>query len=154
MSDRRSATADPSSSIPGTTAQGSSDSRAAFGVEDERLRALARTIEAEIVPRLLMSFARSSRPNDASNRDRGLPEPGDLDELARLLLAHEAEVASAFVQIVRQRGTSAERICLDLLAPVAKRLGTLWESGLCDFHELTRGLERLQAILHDVSKKH
>ena len=154
MSDRPSATADPSSSIPGTTAQGSSDSRVALGVDDERLRALARTIEAEIVPRLLMSFARSSRSNDASNDGRGLPEPGDMDELARLLLAHEAEVASAFVQIVRQRGTSAERICLDLLAPVAKRLGTLWESGLCDFNELTRGLERLQAILHDVSKKH
>jgi hypothetical protein len=153
MSDRPSATADSSSSIPGTTAQGSNDSRVAFGVEDERIRALARTIEAEIVPRLLMSFARSNRPADAGV-GRDLPEPGDLDELARLLLAHETEVASAFVQIVRQRGTPAGRICLDLLAPVAKRLGTLWESGLCDFKELTRGLERLQAILHDVSKKH
>ena len=154
MSDRPSATADSSSSSSVTTAPNSSDSRVDFGVDDERIRSLARTIEAEIVPRLLMSFARSSRPPEASSGAGCLPESGDLDELARLLLAHEAEVASAFVQIVRQRGTPAERICLDLLAPAAKRLGALWESGFCDFKELTRGLERLQAILHDVSKKH
>lgn len=154
MSDRPSATADSSSSVQSTTTPGSSESGVAFGVDDERIRALARTIEAEIVPRLLMSFARSTRPPDAVSGAQGLPEPGDLDELARLLLAHEAEVASAFVQIVRQRGTPAERICLELLAPAAKRLGTIWESGLCDFKELTRGLERLQAILVDVSKKH
>jgi hypothetical protein len=100
-----------------------------------------RTIEGEIVPRLLMSRAAvgSSSPS------------AEVAELARLLLVHEGEIASQFVHMLRQHGAPLERICLDLLAPAARRLGELWARDACDFAELTTGLTRLHAVLREVS---
>lgn len=82
MSDQPSTPAD-SASLTATSAQATADSRVPFGIDDERIRALSRTIEAEIVPRLLMSLSGSGRRSDRSSVCE-LPEPHDLDELARL----------------------------------------------------------------------
>jgi len=123
-------------------------------LDEERMRALARVIEAEIVPRLLVSLGASNRARASAGVPNPHPGSEDVDELARLLLAHECEVACAFVQILRQRGTPAERICMDLLAPVARRLGKLWEQDVCDFTEFTQGLERLHRVLQEVSGEH
>ena len=37
-----------------------------------------------------------------------------------------------------ETGTRLERIFLDLLAPVARTLGTFWEEGLCTLEEVAR----------------
>jgi hypothetical protein len=121
-----------------------------MNADDTRMRLLVRTIEAEIVPRLLMSVVTRRRsPQPLSTV--AAPKPDDADELARLLIAHDGCVASAFVQIVRERGTPADLICRDLLAPTARRLEFLWEQHACDFESLTVGLGRLEALLHEVS---
>ena len=141
-------------SIPRYLAIDSAQSSQAFGADEERTRELARTIEAEIVPSLLMSVAPSRAADEALAGSNFGAEPDYLDELTRLLLVHEGAVASAFEQILHERGTPADRICLEVLAPAARRLGTLWEQDACDFAQLTLGLTRLNALLLEVSGQH
>jgi MerR family transcriptional regulator, light-induced transcriptional regulator len=125
---------------------------AADGIEGRRrLARLVRTIEGEIVPRLVI--ATRMQDNDASQQLRRncMPDEIDVKEMVRLLLGHEPDVASAYVETVRRRGASLEMICLDLLAPAARELGTLWEEDECDFMQVTVGLCRLHQVLRALS---
>jgi len=122
------------------------------GPESEaRMARLIRTIEAEIVPRLVMA-RRAGRPADqARARDNRAPDGLDVVELVRLLLHHEVGVSSAYVDTVRQRGATLEMVCLGLLAPAARELGHLWEKDECDFMQVTVGLCRLHQLLRELS---
>jgi hypothetical protein len=118
--------------------------------EQDRLSRLTRTIEGEIVPRLLMSFSQANRAADPVTAAISPPCDHDVAELARLLLMRERATADTYVQIIRDQGIPLERICADLLAPVARRLGELWEQDACGYAELTAGLNRLESVLRDV----
>ncbi|MFN3867901.1 MAG: B12-binding domain-containing protein [Hyphomicrobiaceae bacterium] len=114
--------------------------------------ALEQTIETEIIPRLLLAHSssiplRGTKPQSAENRLR----PEDVDEFTHLVLEHELAVASAYIDVLRSRGVSAERVILELLAPAAQRLGVLWEEDLRDFVDVTVGLSRIQHLLHLLS---
>ena len=126
-------------------------SMTAYRSDDERMRSLARTIEAEIVPRLLMSVASANPASGIPATAGSGTEPHELYEFTRLLLVHDATVASAFLQIQRERGMADDRLCLQLLAPAARRLGELWERGACDSAQLTLGLVRIHALLQEIS---
>ena len=112
------------------------------------LRSLVRTVEGEIVPRLLIA-RRGAQPQGA---DGAGIEAGDANELARLLLNHETDVPFAYVESVRFRGVEVRDIYARLLAPAARRLGELWEQDECDFLQVSLGVGRLQQILHRVSQ--
>lgn len=119
--------------------------------EPARLARLVKTIEGEIVPRLVV--ARRLRM-DAAKQQSGsndLPDEVDVKEMVRLLLAHDTGVAAAYVETLRQRGATLETICLDLLAPAARELGLLWEEDECDFMQVTVGLCRLHQVLRGLS---
>src|SRR5271165_4789126 len=90
---------------------------------EARMARLLRTIEGEIVPRLVLArrAAQASAGADATAGKR--PDDADVTELVRLLLAHDVGVASAYVETIRQRGASFEAVCLCLLAPAARELG-------------------------------
>ncbi len=116
-----------------------------------RMARLIRTIEGEIVPRLVLS-RREARPVEVVRvREIRGPDGSDVAELVRLLLHHDVSVASAYVDTVRQRGASLEMICLDLLAPAARELGNRWEEDECDFMQVTVGLCRLHQLLRELS---
>lgn len=119
--------------------------------EDERMARLVRTIEGEIVPRLVMSRRATCVPAPVADAADRLPDEADVRELVRLLLAHDVVVASAYVDTVRQRGASLEGVCLHLLAPAARELGLLWEEDECDFMQVTVGLCRLHHLLRELS---
>jgi hypothetical protein len=108
------------------------------------------TIEAQIVPRLLMMLSASYRAAAAQQPARHGPEPADVTELARLLLSHDAQVACVFAQTIRDRGTPLECLCRELFAPAARRLGQLWEAGQCDFKSFEFALSRLHAVLRQL----
>jgi methanogenic corrinoid protein MtbC1 len=124
---------------------------AALTEAEVRMARLIRTIEGEIVPRLVLS-RRVTKPAEViKSREPRTPDTSDVNELVRLLLHHDVSVASAFVETVRQRGASLEMICLELLAPAARELGTLWEEDECDFMQVTVGLCRLHQLLRELS---
>jgi methanogenic corrinoid protein MtbC1 len=110
---------------------------------------LVRTVEAEIVPRLLLS--RRSMPATPVPANAEDLDAGDAAELARLLLLHEVEIPFAYVEAIRYRGVSVQHIYIHLLAPAARRLGLLWERDECDFVQVTLGLGRLHQLLQRLS---
>jgi methanogenic corrinoid protein MtbC1 len=116
---------------------------------------LVRTVEAEIVPRLMLMRATPARLNTPDlMADRQLTDDQDVVELTRLLLAHDVTVAGAFVEAIVQRGLAVQQVCLELLAPAARRLGVMWERDECDFMQVTLGLCRLHQVLHQLSSAH
>lgn len=108
-------------------------------------------IESEIIPRLLMAHSGSDRPVKAK-RSRPI-SPDDASRFAMLPLRLEAASLLEEVDAFIADGTSVETICLDLLAPAARRLGEMWESDECDFVDVTMGLWRLQEVMREIAAR-
>jgi len=118
---------------------------------DTRMHWLLRTIEAEIIPRLMLAH-RSAAFDLQSIGIAPLPIGHDeVVAFAGLALAHPAETAIAHVETLRAEGMALETIYLNLLAPAARHLGEMWQADLCDFTEVTLGLWRLQQVMHELS---
>lgn len=108
-------------------------------------------IESEIIPRLLMAHASSdarskSRPSRAIN-------PADASRFAMLPLRLEAASLLEEVDAFIADGASVETICLDLLAPAARKLGEMWDNDECDFIDVTMGLWRLQEVMREIAAR-
>jgi len=115
------------------------------------LMKLNRTIEGEIVPRLLMAFD-SDAKLIAENEVIDTPAQTDIDEFVRLLLTHDAQIAARYVAEVRSSGVSLPTIYLELLAPAARRLGEMWEDDDCSFTDVTLGVCRMHQVLIEFSR--
>ena len=125
--------------------------RPAEAANDMRMSQLARTIEQEIIPRLMLAHRTST---EQPPRPEVLPRAitaADVEHFAKLVLSHEEDVAFSTIQALRARDVSVEKIYLDLLAPTARYLGELWEDDLCSFTDVTVGLGRLQRVLRELS---
>lgn len=112
---------------------------------------LARTIEAEIIPRLMLAHRGDRLAFPPYPQAELRPSPDDVVELARLSLGQDAEAPPAFVRLLRARGMRLETVFLELLAPAARHLGVMWETDQCSFSEVTIGLWRLQQVMHELS---
>ncbi len=112
---------------------------------------LRRTIEAEIIPRLMLAHLLPS--NDACAPADSRPElgPEEVGVLTELVLRRDSAAAQAYVRARHQAGLAVETLFLGLLAPVARRLGEMWETDLCDFTQVTVGLWRLQQLVFEFS---
>ena len=115
-----------------------------------RRAALISTIEGEMVPRLLMLCRTSGPGQNTADSPGKTTEPWDVEELARLLVAHGPEIAWAFVEAAHRRGVSYDRICVGLLAPAARRLAEQWERRDFGKSELTLGLHGLRTVLLEI----
>lgn len=110
-------------------------------------RSLARTIESEIIPRLLLSHR---APSLRARYGGELPSHEDVGELARLVVQHEIATARAYVDTFISAGMSVETILIELLTPAARLLGEQWVQDLSTFADVTIGLSRLQQLLRDL----
>lgn len=115
----------------------------------ERQPALARTIETEIIPRLMLMHQRAGEAV-AGGEGRLRPSAEQVADFTALVMAGDAAVMQAFVQLLLATGISLETVYLDLLAPAARRLGELWEEDRCDFCDVTVGLLRLQQLVYEL----
>jgi len=120
------------------------------GASQSRQAALISTIEGEVVPRLLMLCRTAEVEHQRANSPGRTTDDWDVEELARLLVAHGPEVAWGFVEAVHQRGVPYERICVLLLAPAARRLAEQWEHQDFGKSELALGLDGLRTVLHEI----
>lgn len=118
---------------------------------DMRMAQLVRTIEREIIPRLMLAHRAAV---DAPARPAGGGRAIGRDEIqhfAKLVLSAEEDAAFAAVLAYRADDVAIESIYLDLLAPTARYLGELWTEDLCNFTDVTVGLGRLQRVLRELS---
>lgn len=118
---------------------------------DVRMSQLARTIEQEIIPRLMLAHRTAAEPLTRPAGPAYAITAEDVKQFAKLVLSHEEDVALSTIHTLRAREVSVEKIYLDLLAPTARYLGELWEEDLCNFTDVTVGLGRLQRVLRELS---
>ncbi len=95
-------------------------------------------------------------PSVLGARVEELPANSNVDweeRRAKLARTIETEVIPRlnFIDGMRGRGLSVEMICVDLMAPTARRLGEYWLEDRCSFIDVTMGLGRLQRLLHSLS---
>ncbi len=125
--------------------------RAPAQLTSNDLERLARTVEAEIIPRLLLAHTLDRGSIDLPGPSHETPTAAEIDEFARLLLRHDAKDCLAYTQELSSRGVHTEDLMLGLLAPAARMLGEFWKEDICDFTEVTIALSRLQQILRELN---
>ena len=133
----------------GAPAAGSRGRRRKSTVNTVNIEQLTRTIENEIIPRLLLAHAVPEVAKAA------VPEvPGRLAsfedkvaELAGLVLEKDVGVAASYVEMMRERGDTLESVFHALVAPAARLVGDLWKANVCNSAQFTQALERLQQLL-------
>lgn len=150
--------ADPSCAAPPSAwpsgAHGSSWSNAETDTQDakQRLARLARTIETDVIPRLVQ--AHRSPAGQSGGTAAGATPAVSEAELQRfvghIIEDSEAVIAAAVAQL-RGRGVAVETLYLELLGPAARHLGLMWDDDLCDFSTVTVALGRLQRLMREWS---
>lgn len=124
---------------------------AALGAE--QARALVHTVETEIVPRLVALYHGMTHGVPPRSRgERGSIGDTEVLQFTDLVLGHH-EPALAILRRLAERGATAHELCLDLLAPAARRLGDLWTADRCHFSEVTIALGRLQLMLRELASQ-
>jgi MerR family transcriptional regulator, light-induced transcriptional regulator len=134
------------------------DTRPDEAANDVRMSQLARTIEQEIIPRLMLAHRTLSVPAAVPTAQPGgvdpvypAIKPDDVLHFVKLVLSHDEDAALAHIRHLRAGPLSIESIYLDLLAPTSRYLGHLWDEDLCSFTDVTVGLGRLQRVLRELS---
>lgn len=125
-------------------------SRASGNLQKELL---AGTIEAQIIPRLMLAHRLTHvHPEQKNYRKNRALSVSEVTEFARLVVHHDVGIAGTYVDILRKQGISLESIFMNLLAPAAKHLGELWLLDSCTFVDVTVGLSRIQQLVHQLSQ--
>jgi methanogenic corrinoid protein MtbC1 len=116
-----------------------------LGAAKQRVARLARTIEAEVIPRLVHHH------RELVVLDIAKPSAAEVTQLVAHLVDDDHSGLDGLVQALRDRGVTIEALYLELLAPAARRLGELWEDDGVDFATVTVALGRLQRLLRTLS---
>lgn len=123
--------------------------RAAFGQRETSPDALAKVIESDMIPRLLM--ARGEQLPATPGRPAVTIPEGFAAQFASATLTEEVGPLLARLEELMASGVPVESIYLDVLAPAARQLGTWWDDDACDFVDVTMGLWRCQELVHSIS---
>lgn len=121
---------------------------------------LSALIERLVIPRLMAdeqdrvqaTNGGGNAPSMAASKAFPVAE-ADLIAFADLAIAGEAATLLDFIDDCLSRGSSVEHIYVDLLAPAARRLGTMWEEDQRDFIDVTMGLWRIQEVLRELGRR-
>ena len=125
----------------------------AEAANDTRMSQLVRTIEHEIIPRLMLAHRAGPAIGRAGERQKGQPiGPSEVQHFARLMLAHRG---GAGVRRDRRLSPGAARrsrrstsTCWRPRRAISASCGT---EDLCNFTDVTVGLGRLQRVLRELS---
>ncbi len=125
----------------------------ALADSDHTVAVLAQAIQHEIIPRLMLAHR---MPIECDLPPAAVAVEISQEEVVnfgQLILTRNVKQALAFITQIREQGAPIEVIYLDLLAPVARYLGELWENDLSDFTDVTIGLGELQKMLRDLNSE-
>jgi len=115
----------------------------------ERSQSLIQTIQAEVIPRLVLA-RRASRETARPIADATMPTEADILRFVGILLTKDTDEARGFVAGLHERGAPVETLYLDLLAPTARCLGDMWCEDTCHFADVTMGLSKLHRLLYEL----
>jgi methanogenic corrinoid protein MtbC1 len=110
---------------------------------------LNKTIEAQIIPRLLIQHSNANQAL-ASHAE----EPISADEVkyfAELLINSSNDICMGYIKSLSLEGRSLNEIYLHLIAPAARRMQCYWELDEHSFTTVTLALGRIQQIMQELS---
>jgi methanogenic corrinoid protein MtbC1 len=113
---------------------------------------LAKMVEAEIIPRLMLSHRSEMVAPEAIEVDDPFG-PGAAESFARMVLSEDSDSLMAFVGGLLQSGIPMETVYVDLMIPAARRLGDYWDDDSISFADVTIGLGRLQQVVRTLKWK-
>lgn len=120
---------------------------------------LSRTIQSEIIPRLLLTTARTAPkalPVQRMLSEPTMPALPAGDEVAHfssLLLADDPSVAADYVDGLRRAGRELDAIFAEVFTPTARYFGTMWDADECSFFDVTRALGQLHILLRCLGRE-
>lgn len=117
---------------------------------------LAKMVEAEIIPRLMLAHRSAPVASKASDAEAGRTQalgPQTTESFARMVLTKEADSLISFVGTLLQSGIPMETIYVELMMPTARLLGDYWEEDSISFTDVTIGLSRLQQVVRTLGWK-
>jgi methanogenic corrinoid protein MtbC1 len=117
----------------------------------DRVMRLVKTLEEQIIPRLVDAHRAMSDAAPLARVASPLPDAAEIKSFVDLVMARDDAPVFARVADLQAAGLSVEAIYLDLLAPAAQRLGEMWDDDRADFTEVTVGVGRLQHVLRELS---
>ena len=112
-------------------------------------------IEEEIIPRLLMAHRLKATVIDRNELKNACNLKGitqrNIEELSKMLLNGELSVSKSYLRLLVEEGVSVEEIYLDLLQPIARRLGVCWENDSLDFATITLAIWNINQLMYYLS---
>jgi len=108
------------------------------------------TLKTQIIPKIALALRKV--PVLKSLESTTEQAPSAVEQLTALALASNDDAPFAYVEGQVAQGITVESIFLELLAPAARQLGTLWESDATDFASVTLAVSRLQRIMRRLSE--
>lgn len=109
---------------------------------------ISRTIEGEIIPRLLLAH-RQTAPAAITPKLGPTLAQSDYDLLVAAALRNDGRAIAIQTAAVLDRGVAREDLLLDLIPSAARRLGEMWANDECDFTDVTIGLCRLHEAVRE-----
>lgn len=110
-------------------------------------------MELELIPRLLAHARTNDVQADWPAKTNQTISTADVERFVKACLAHDEEKCPAMMTEFIDAGVPLDRLCLDLLTPAGRMLGTQWEEDEVDFLEVTLGLGRMQRVVRDLGRR-
>jgi methanogenic corrinoid protein MtbC1 len=120
---------------------------------EEYLSSLVKTIEGNILPHIVEHHLKADRLENGQLNVPAHPSVSEahIDALMILLLQDDAGPSANYVKELFTQGIELEELYLNLLTPVARKLGERWESDEADFTQVTIALWRIKQLMYDLS---
>ena len=112
--------------------------------------AIARSIRTQMLPQVGLALRSMSFPPSPDVAEPAAPF--EVQQFTLLILSADEAAAFAYVENLISRGMAIDLIFLNLLGPVARRLGEMWEDDTTDFANVTLGVSKLQRILRHLGE--
>jgi methanogenic corrinoid protein MtbC1 len=117
----------------------------------QRLAHLARTIEADVIPRLVQAHRQAATAANTETVGSPAQSAEQVAGFVALIVGDSDIDVQTAVEAKRRAGMTVESLYLDLFAPAARLLGEMWSDDHCDFSTVTVALGRLQRLLRELS---
>lgn len=115
----------------------------------DRFDLLRRTIEGEVIPRLMLTLDSAAADRPAASSREPISR-ADVSELTSALLEGAPDEPQSVVDGLLRRGASRSDLLLELFAPAARLLGEFWEADAYNFVDVTIAMGRLQQALRSL----
>jgi methanogenic corrinoid protein MtbC1 len=118
----------------------------------EMMQWLNKTIESEIIPRLLMGHQIVSANDQSGSQDNGISVTQvEIVDFCQILLSGPMEDCFSFIDRMQKSGHTLVSLYLNLIPESTRRLQFLWENDENSFTEVTMALGRAQNLIHQLS---